>query len=137
MKSKSAYSKQRIIWRMGFGGLLIVVGLLFNYFGIGQSEFFSYNSVGGYLIFCGVLILAIAFMFSFSKKKKIIDERMEKIGYMASRMTFSITFILAFIVMIYDGISPITVSLGNFLAYSICVMLLVYLVSYKILERRY
>lgn len=137
MANKNAYSKERIIWRMGFGGLLILVGLLLNYFGLGKSEFFSYSSVGGYLIFCGILILAIAFMFSFSKKKKIIDERMEKIGHMASRITFSVTFILAFILMIIDGISPIIVSLSDFLAYSICVMLIIYFVSYKILERRY
>ncbi len=135
MTSKKVYTKKRMILKYSFGVLIILIGILLNYLNLGQ-DFFSYKSVGNYLIAVGFLILFISTIFYITKKKKIIDERMEKIGYQSSRITFSFVFLIAFIIMIYDGIKEITISYQIFMSYFICITLIIYIVTYRILERK-
>jgi uncharacterized membrane protein len=122
-------------WRYGFALVAIIAGILLNYFGLGK-EFFAYNSVGNYLISVGFLFLFLTTLFYMTKKEKIVDERMEKIAYKASRITFSFMIFSAFVLMLWDGIEKITLSYQMFMSYSICLILIVYLVVYKIIEKK-
>jgi len=134
MTIRKYYTKKQLIPRYLFGAGLLVIGIVLNMLGIGD-EFFSYESVGNYLIFVGLLILFISTIFYVTKKKKVIDERMEKIGYKASRITFSIILLVAFLIMIIDGINKISIPYQLFMSYFICGILLVYIITYKIIER--
>lgn len=133
--SKKVITKKVAIFKYAFAAFLILLGVIFKVFGIGNKEFFSFNSVAFYLIYIGFLMLFIVAITNFTKRNKIIDERMEKLGYKAYRWTFSIMFIAAFALMIFDGITTIQIELSNFLSYAVCFILIVYVISYKILER--
>ncbi len=71
----------------------------------------------------------------FSKKEKIIDERMEHIGYKASRVTTLILILTLFATMIIDGIQPINTRYYFYASFLVSFYILTYLVSYKIIER--
>ena len=133
--SKKVITKKVAISKYAFAAFLIFLGVTFKILGIGNNEFFSFNSVAFYLIYVGFLMLFIVTITNFTKRNKIIDERMEKIGYKAYRWTFSIMFIAAFALMIYDGIQEIQIDLSNFISYVVCFILIIYVISYKILER--
>jgi hypothetical protein len=51
----------------------------------------------------------------------------------ANRITFLATIMIAFIIMIIDGIKTITVPYGLFMSYFICGITLFHLMTYKIL----
>lgn len=133
--SQKVITKKVKIFKYAFAAFLILLGVTFKILGIGNRDFFSFNSVAFYLIYIGFLMLAIVTLTNFLKKDKIIDERMEKIGYKAYRTTFSVMFLAAFALMIYDGIKTVQVDLSNFVSYTVCFVLLVYVISYKLLER--
>ena len=134
--SKKIVKKKSMICRYSFGALLLIVGIILNITDIGQSEFFSYNSVGSYLIFVGILVLILATIILFRKKKKIVDERAEKIASKAMAWVWYSIFLGGFIVMILDGIFHFNVVLSSFVSYAICMILLVYVIAYKIIERK-
>jgi len=133
--SQKVITKKVVIFKYAFASFLILLGIIFKVFGIGNKEFFSFNGVAFYLIYIGFLMLFIVTITNFTKRDKIIDERMEKIGYKSYRWTFSIMFIAAFVLMVYDGIKTIQMELSNFISYAVCFILIVYVISYKILER--
>lgn len=62
---------------------------------------------------------------------------MEFIVAKADRITFLCLFLVAFVIMIFDGIRPITTPYYLFMSYLVCGLLLVYISSYKILSRFY
>lgn len=134
--SKKIITKKQTIWRYLFGFLLVVIGILLNYFKIGQ-EFLGFNSIGLWMIYVGFVMFIVITLQYFSKRKKIIDERMEKIGYRSSRIVFLILILGAFIIMIIDGIKPIIIPYHMFMSYMISGIVLIYFVSYKILEKIY
>jgi uncharacterized membrane protein len=133
--SKKLYSKRQLAWKYSFAAILVIAGILLNIFNLGK-DFFAYESVGNYLITIGFLVFAISTIFYMTKRKRIVDERMEKIGYKASRITFSLIFVFAFVIMILDGIKTINLSYQIFMSYFICGLLIVYIIIYKLIERK-
>ena len=134
--SKKIVTKKSMICRYSFGAILVILGVVLNITGVGQGDFFSYNSVGSYLIFVGILVLILATMILFRMKKKIVDERAEKIASKAMAWVWYSIFLGGFVVMILDGIFHFNVILSSFVSYSICMILLVYVIAYKIIERK-
>lgn len=135
--SKKLISKKSTISKIIFGTILLLTGLLLNFFKIGTKNFFSYNSVGSYLIIVGILIILISPILFYKRKNKIIDERQEKIGYIASRITFIIIILSYFTIMIIDGIKKITTPYSTFMGNLIIALTLTYIIIYKILEKKY
>ena len=134
--SKKIWTKKSLAYRYLFSAGLILFGLTLNFFKIGENYFAGFNTVGNWIIYIAILISIIATISYKRKKKKIIDERMEKIGYHASRLTTLIFFISLFILMIIDGIYQITIRYYLFISYTICFYLIIYFIAYKILERK-
>ncbi len=128
-------SKKQIIWRYGFALVLLIVGTLLEYFNIGQ-EFLGFSSVGSWMIYVAFVMLAIITLQIFSKKKRLVDERMQLIAMKAGRVTFVAIILFAFVVMIIDGIRTIYFPYSYFMSYFISGVLLVYFISYKILLRK-
>lgn len=135
--SQKMWTKKSLAYRYLFSAGLILFGLILNFFNIGLGHFAGFNSVGSWVIYAGFLIAVIATISYKKKKKKIIDERMEKIGYHALRITNAIFILTLFLLMILDGIYQITTRYYLFISYIICFELLVYFITYKILERKY
>jgi len=124
----------QLTWRYGFALSLVVAGLLLAYLNIG-TEFLGFASVGTWMIYVGFVMMAVVTLQTITKKKRVVDERMEFVAAKAGRVTFIAIILTAFIVMILDGIRPISIAYSYFMSYFICGILLVYLVSYRILLR--
>lgn len=117
--------------------VMIVLGLIFNFFEIGKNEFVGFSSVGSWLIYIGFLSIIIITIRVFRTKNKVVDERMIFIANKSMRLTFLALIVFAFGIMILDGIKTIVVPYHLFMAYLICGLMLVYFISYKILLRFY
>ncbi len=129
-------NKTGTVWRYGFAVLLILAGLLTLHYNIG-NEFLGFSSVGTWLIYVGFIMLTVTTLQLVSKKKKIVDERMQFISSKALGITYLSVILIAFIVMIIDGIKPITIPYSYFMSYFACGIILIYAISYKILLRYY
>lgn len=129
-------NKTGTVWRYGFAVLLILLGLLTLHYNIG-NEFLGFSSVGTWLIYVGFIMLTVTTLQLVSKKKKIVDERMQFISSKALGITYLSVILIAFIVMIIDGIKPITIPYSYFMSYFACGIILIYAISYKILLRYY
>jgi hypothetical protein len=125
--------KKAVMLKYGFGLLLLILGIIFNAANLGKNEFFGYNSVGTYLIFCGFLIFFILILRSLKKNKKAADEREMFIASKANRLTFVFIVLVAFVIMIMDGIKQISVQYSVFMSYFVCAILMFYFLTYKIL----
>jgi len=123
--------------KVAFGVLLVASGTVLNLLGIGAREFFTYNSVGQYLVYCGFLLLGIILLKEVTGRKKQIDERMMYVGYRASYIALLSVMVLGFLLMIFDGITPIQEPLHLVISYFICAVLLVYVVAYNLLLLRH
>ena len=119
-----------------FATILIVAGIMINLI-VAPEEFFGYNSVGTYLIFCGMLIMILALLRGFVLKPKKLDERMTYIALKSTRITFVIFALSAFILMIIDGIRPIAISYSMFLSYFVCFIILCNFIIYKLILKYY
>ena len=124
------------LYRYGFALIVLVLGLLLSYFKIGNT-FLGFSSVGTWLIYIGFIMLAIITLQFFSNKKRIVDERMIFIANKAMRFTLLSLIIIAFIIIVIDGVNTITIPYHLFMAYLICLLLIIYVISYKILLRKY
>jgi hypothetical protein len=127
--------KKQAIWRYSFAIIIILTGLILNYKNIGK-EFLNFNSIGNWLIYIGFVMLAIVTLQFISGKKRIVDERSQFIGMKASRITYVAIILVAFVTMVIDGIKTITIPYSQFMSAFVCGVVLVYLVSYKILEKK-
>lgn len=123
----------KFTWAFG----MIALGLLLNHLNIGLGSFAGYGSVGTYLIYIGFLGFIVVGLAGLWKKKKIRDERMEFVAAKAMRITFLVFIVVAFVLMIADGIQPITMPYHLFLSYLVSGMLAVLFISYRILLRFY
>lgn len=119
-----------------FALLLLIAGVVLNLFEIGR-EFLGFATVGSWLIYVGLVMLAITSIRFFSDKNRKVDERALFIAQKASRVTFLLLIVGAFIVMVADGINKIALEYSTFMSYLICFVVVVYFVSYKIFERMY
>jgi uncharacterized membrane protein len=130
--------KTKLILKYGLSLVLIAMGLLFNHYGFGSDDFEIFGSVGSYLVYIGfVMLLITAVRQIFVKKKKKTDERMEFVAAKASRVTMVFMILGAFAVVLLDGIQPITMPYHLFVSYAVCIILLVYMISYYGLMRSY
>ena len=127
--------KKQAIWRYSFAIIIILTGLILNYKNVGK-EFLNFNSIGNWLIYIGFVMLAIVTLQFISGKKRIVDERSQFIGMKASRITYVAIILVAFVTMIIDGIKTITIPYSQFMSAFVCGVVLVYLISYKILEKK-
>jgi len=137
MTSKKVVTKKSMIFRIVFIIFLIVSGALLNQFNVGTNELFGYSTVGNYLIFIGFVMVLVTTITYFTKREKIIDERMEMLRNKTMTLTFTVFIFAAFALIIWDGIWPITMRYSMFISYAVCTMLLFYVIAYKVLERRY
>jgi uncharacterized membrane protein len=137
MTSKKVVTKKSMIFRIVFITVLIVSGALLNQFNVGTNELFGYSTVGNYLIFIGFVMVLVTTITYFTKREKIIDERMEMLRNKTMTLTFTVFIFAAFALIIWDGIWPITMRYSMFISYAVCTMLLFYVIAYKVLERRY
>lgn len=137
MTSKKVVTKKSMIFRIVFIIVLIVSGALLNQFNIGTNELFGYSTVGNYLIFIGFVMVLVTTITYFTKREKIIDERMEMLRNKTMTLTFTVFIFAAFALIIWDGIWPITMRYSMFISYAVCTMLLFYVIAYKILEGKY
>lgn len=137
MTSKKVVTKKSMIFRIVFITVLIVSGALLNQFNVGTNELFGYSTVGNYLIFIGFVMVLVTTITYFTKREKIIDERMEMLRNKTMTLTFTVFIFAAFALIIWDGIWPITMRYSMFISYAVCTMLLFYGIAYKVLERRY
>ena len=119
-----------------FATILIVAGIIINLILV-PKEFFGYNSVGTYLIFCGMLIMILALLRGFVLKPKKLDERMTYVALKSTRLTFVIFILSAFILMIIDGIKPIAIPYSIFMSYFVCFIILCNFIIYKIMLKYY
>jgi uncharacterized membrane protein len=122
--------------KYGFAFILMAAGIILSYLNIGQ-EFLGFTSVGNWLIYIGLVMIGAITLRFFSGKVRKVDERIILISQKASRMTFLLIVLVAFIVMVIDGLYPIRLSYSLFMSYLICFITLAYLISYKLLERKY
>ncbi|MFA5061013.1 MAG: DUF2178 domain-containing protein [Candidatus Pacearchaeota archaeon] len=130
---KNKIKKQHFA-RYIFAFAIIIIGATLEIYNIGK-EFFSFQAVGSWMIYVGFIMLAVITLQIIVNKKRIVDERMSWIAFKASRITFVLLILGAFIVMIADGIKNITLPYHLFMGYAMSYMMLVYFISYKILER--
>lgn len=121
-------------WRYIFAVVVLAIGIILEYLKIGK-EFLGFSSVGTWLIYIGFVMIVIISLQFIKNKKRIIDERMIKISYKATRITFVAIILVAFFIMILDGINPINLAYSMFMSYLICFMIITYFISYKILEK--
>ncbi len=127
-------SMKRVAWKYAFALLVIISGLTFAYLGVGKS-FLGFTSVGTWMIYVGFVMLGVMTLQLFLKKKRIVDERMEFVAAKASRVTFMVIIMFAFILMVVDGLRPIAMPYSYLMSYFISGIVLVYFVSYRILLR--
>ena len=122
-------SSLKFLWAFG----VMALGLLLNRFNIGTGSFAGYGSVGTYLLYIGILGLAIIGLKEILKKKQIKDERTEFVAAKAMRITFLAFVIISFALMVADGIRPIAMPYHLFLSYFVSGMVAVLFISYRIL----
>lgn len=132
--SKKIVNNRGIYGRSIFAFAIIIMGLVLEYLNIG-NEFLGFESVGNWLIFVGFIMFAIIILNALNNKKRVVDERMEGIAYKASRITFLFIIISSFIIMVIDGIKPIEISYSMFMSHFMAILLLVYFISYKVIEK--
>jgi len=130
---KKIVLRLKIVWVFA----MIAFGLLLNHFGLGIGGFAGYPSVGTYLLYIGILGLAVIGLAGVFRKRKVRDERMEFVAAKAMRATFLVFVLVAFALMVLDGIQPIAMPYHLFLSYLVCGMLAVMFVSYRIMLRLY
>jgi drug/metabolite transporter (DMT)-like permease len=134
--STKVYTRNKMKMKYAFGTAIILIGILFLLFGIGGNEFAGFPSLGFWILFVGFIYMAIVTITVVSNREKIVDERMEHIGYRASRLTTLVLILFLFAVMIIDGIYTINVRYYLFSSGLICLYILTYLISYRMIERK-
>ena len=129
-------TKQRIKTKYAAAIIIIIVGILFTIYDVGGKPFAGFPSLGLWILFTGVIVAAISTINLGSKKReRIIDERMEHIGYKASRVTTMILIITLFTTMVIDGIITITTPYYLYASFLVCFYIFTYTISYKLIER--
>lgn len=128
---------RRRMMKYSFAFALLVLGLMVNYFNLGTQGFSVYGSVGSYLTYMGFMGLIIATLTEMWRKDKVVDERMQFVATKALRSTFLCLILLAFVIIVVDGISPITMPYHLFMSYLIAGLLATYYISYQVLLRQY
>jgi nitrate reductase gamma subunit len=133
VNKKMAEQKNKNTAKLLFGIIFIIAGLALNLARIGENKMFNFATVGDYLIYIGLIAIAVTAL-TFKKEKKF-DERIILINYRATKITFSAFIIACFALIIIDGIAPINLEYKSFLSYLVCGLILLHLIAYKIIEK--
>lgn len=133
--SKKINTKKNMKTKYAGAIAIILIGAVFQLLEIGGTQFAGFPSLGLWIIFTGFIMLSIVSMSMLSKKEKIIDERMEHIGYKASRVTTLLLILVLFSTMVIDGIYTLNTPYYLYASFLICFYIFSYLLSYKIIER--
>jgi len=129
-------TKQRIKTKYAAAITIIIIGILFTIYDIGGKPFAGFPSLGIWILFTGVIAAAISTINLGSRKReRIIDERMEHIGYKASRITTIILILTLFATMVIDGIITITTPYYLYASFLVCFYIFTYTISYKFIEK--
>lgn len=123
----------RMVFGFALAFIVVAVGIMLNQLKIGVDEYLGFATLGNWLMYIGLVMLFVNLLRAISKKDRLVDERMEYIGSQASRIVFIALIVVAFVIMVADGIEPIDIPLGMFMAYLINAMLLIYFISYKVM----
>ena len=105
---KTNKERKRTIWKYAFAMTILILGVTLGNFNSDQ-EFLGFNSVGNWLIYVGFIMLIVITLQISKNKKRIVDERAQFIGMKASQVTYLAIIILAFIIMIIDGLNTISI----------------------------
>ena len=127
----------RVTSKFAFALTLILTGLVLNNVGLGVGNFGTFDSVGTYLIYIGFVGLLLTGLAAAWVKDNVIDERMQFVATKAMKLTFVFLVAVAFVIMIADGIEPITMPYHLFMSYFVSGLLAFYFIAYRILLRRY
>lgn len=127
----------KIAYNIGFSVLVIIAGAILETLNIGSSEFLGFTSVGNWLVYVGLVGLAIVAIRGIAKKDRKVDERMYFIANKANRVTFLVVIIGSFVIMVWDGIQRITMPYSLFMSYFVCGVIMAYVIAYKVLVRMY
>ena len=133
--SKKANTTKNTMITMTFGVSLILIGIIFAYLGIGEQTFAGFPNLGIWIIFVGLVSMAITTIKRILRKDQIIDERMEHIGYKASRITTLVLIFALFAVIIVDGLIELTFRYYLFASFLTCLYVFTNLRAYKLIER--
>lgn len=119
----------------GFGLAFVsfIAGILLHQFRVGEQPYLGFSSAANWLIWIGSAITIVTMLRLIRRKEQLVDERMLAAAGKANRMVFLLVIIAGFIIMLIDGIKPIELSLGMFMAYLICGMMLAYSIAYKLI----
>ena len=127
----------RMTSKFAFALTLLITGLVLNNVGLGAGNFGAFDSVGTYLIYVGFIGLLLVGLAAAWVKDKLVDERMQFVATKAIKLTFVFFVAVAFLIMIIDGIEPITMPYHLFMSYFVSGILAFYFVSYRLMLRRY
>jgi hypothetical protein len=133
--SKKVNTKKNMKTKYAGAITIIFIGTVFQLLEIGGTQFAGFPSLGLWIIFTGFIMLSIISISILSKKEKIIDERMEHIGYKAFRVTTLLLILVLFSTMVIDGIYTLNTPYYLYASFLICFYIFSYLISYKIIER--
>ncbi|MFH1132926.1 MAG: DUF2178 domain-containing protein [Nanoarchaeota archaeon] len=119
--------------RVWMGAVFIIAAAIMLFSRV-EAVIFGSMPLAGFLLFVGVV--AVAFGYIREKRPQEADERSWHIVHRASRATFIAMVLSAFAVMLIDSMDAITLRYSYFMAYWVCGMVLVYSISYKLLEKK-
>jgi hypothetical protein len=129
--------ESKLVFMYAFSIAVMILGMIFNLSGIGKTAFSTFGSVGNWLLYVGFAGLILSLIKSVWKTKRVVDERMYFVATKANRLTFLILIIFSFVIIVIDGIKPITIPYHLFMSYLISGIVLVYAALYKILLKYY
>lgn len=133
-KKKTVQSRERVL-KIVVGVLVIIAGVLLNYLHIGTENLLGYASAGTWLIYVGFVMLLVVFIKAIVKKEHKRDERDYFVAMKASHMTMFAMIVGSFILMVVDRITQIQIPYHRFLSYMVCAILIIYVMSYKLLQQ--
>lgn len=134
-KDKSIKIKKVLRYKTGIAMVLIILGIVLNLFNIGVSNlnFFSLGSCFIYIGFITILLATSLFAF---KRECVIDERNVHVGNISMKIAFMSYVLFSFLFIILDSIFFINIKLSQFLSFFLCLIIIIYWIAYKIIEKR-
>jgi len=127
--------KKIMLYKSIFAGLMIIIGTILELTTKSETNFFGFNSVGIYLITIGIIFFIIIALYAIFFKERKIDERMLLHAYKSGRLTYAFLIVVAFAIMIIDGINPITIPYKTMMAYFIIGSTFVLMISFWLMSK--
>jgi len=128
-KTKKYDMKKNAKYRLFIGILFLIIGIVFEIFGVFVTENLGNLSFSKWLIFTGILLLIIGIKNSIFGKEVIYDERSQMI--INKSLSFTMMFLVyGFLILFIIGmIKSIKIDLSLFVSYVIFVFIIVNLLA--------